>query len=220
MRQIRSLLAAAVVVAVPTVTRAQGYDPAFSGTYTSSGSFFCDGAGFPVGSTCSASGNSLTLGSGGSLLTLTYVPLAPQTILVNGTRRPITFGSITESFSGSGPFAFPVGKNPNLLTFGFVLTITGTNNRFGFTESGSHTFGYVVTDPTGTQHVNCCNYYSGYTFAGGGELEQFGDVPLSTNGAPALVTGTIGTVPEPATLALTLGGLAVLGAGARRRARA
>lgn len=197
---------------------------AYTQSYTTSGFFSCfGGGGFAPGSTCDVSGNTLTLGSGGSFMTLTFSGLT-QTITATNERVPVaSFGTITKTFSGSGPFQFPTPRNPNVLTFGFTLDITG---------AGTKRFGYIISQPgTTAAEVNCCGDDSGYSdYVGfapppppppfrydGVVLNQFSDLTLRADATSINLGGAIGLVPEPATFALAGLGLAALGLAAARR---
>lgn len=195
----------------------------YTAEYTTSGSFTCGSPGFlPVGATCSASGNAITIGNGGAFLTLAFNGIASQRITAaNYESRPVTLGSITKTFGGSGPFTFPASLNPNVLGFTFDLTINGSARRFGYRFDGSAT----------ELPVNCCEYFPAPNYGFGTApppppyrgvsvlFERVGGLTIrTTDTAPLGVTAVVGIIPEPATVALVgLGALAVGLYGARCR---
>jgi hypothetical protein len=226
-----SALFAASCALAPIAARAQGWsvlpsgDAAFTDTYTTVGSFSCWGGpgGFAPGSSCEASGNMLRLGNNGAFMTLMFTGLTRTITATHVAQRP-SLGTLSVVLSGSGPFAFPVPTNPNVLSFDFALSVTS-----GSLGAQTYRAGYIVTDPAAEQTRVCCTGYRhflgfgtptppppfGYTAV---VFDQFADVTLRPVTGSREISAQVALVPEPSTFALAaVGGLVGAGVAARRR---
>jgi hypothetical protein len=173
---------------------------------STSGSFFCRAA--PA---CTASGNSVILGTGDSATTLTFtgvdllVPISNHVV-------PVTLGTLSATSSSS---TFPTRTNPNVSIVGFRLEVSQTSpladhdslwQRYG--PGGRTTLRFMEGDTYFTLNPGVQGYgtmvYS---------LAPF-DIRIPMNGSVD-VTANAGVVPEPATL--TLVGFGLAAAVARRR---
>jgi PEP-CTERM motif len=165
---------------------------------------------------CSASGNTVILGSGDSAVTLTFDGVN-TTIPITNVAQRVTLGTL--SASANGVATFPSRTNELLPIVAFSLTLTHSTpvadsdflamrfGRGGLPQLGFMQGNVYFTLPTGPNPPGL-NYqaliYSLAPF-------EFA-VPL--NGSVD-ITADVGAVPEPATMLLVGFGLA--GAAARRR---
>jgi hypothetical protein len=215
----RTAAMACVVVAVVTsaeVARADSFS--LAGTFSTSGVFTCLGRELA----CSGSGtDTLTLGSGSNVATLTFVGVNTDLTITNRA-APIVLGQFV--VDGPDDFTFParLNSNPPILAFDFSLAHTapvvdtnvirlgfgpGGNPNLRFLQGRSHT-GFPLT---GVDLGPGFNYSMiVYSF----NLNPFF---ISGNGTTDF-TADVGVVPEPATIFLVGAGLA--GAVARRRRKA
>jgi hypothetical protein len=189
-------------------------DPLLFGTghLTTSGVFNCFNI---VG--CSASGSTVTIGSGANVVTLTFTGV-DTTFPVMNTAVPLSLGTFTSTGTGD---QFPTGINPNIpfVKLSFELKqdapSLGTGRLgLGFGPGGGTQLGFMqgntyMTLPAG-----------GFVPAGYNLLvytlsPDVFYIPL--NGSVNL-TANAGVVPEPGTMVLVGSGL-VLAWRARRRVR-
>ena len=168
------------------------------------------------GGSCSASGNTLTLVSGSSSMTISFTGTT-QTVIAKGTRSgPLEMGMFTKSFTG-GPFSLPPVASVNGALFQFEMLLKST---LPFPTSASIRFGY--TSRTGNALPNDCCQYPTYTILAalippeplrysGPLYDTFAGVNISLDQTPNTITSRVGLVPEPETIALLASGLGMLG---------
>lgn len=186
-------------------------------TITTTGGFFGNGV---------SGANSITYGSGGDTLTLTFVGANNSWTNppVNAAGAIVTsFGQVLVSVTGNGATITPTnlhiagthtGSPFGQFSFNFTASIAGTitqdssNARLLFPRTftltslqgaGNYTHMVFTVDHVNGAFVNL--------------------VPPSVNGGLTNVTGTAGPIPEPGTLVLLGTGLVGFAAGARRRLR-
>lgn len=196
----------------------------FITSLTTTGFFQCGDPFYMIGS-CQVSGNgsSLTLGSGGAFMTLTFLGLT-QTILATSTTHPVYLGSVLKTFSGSGQFLFPTSKNINVPLFFFYMpmTVQGGTPLWG----GTWGAGYLPLSRTRIPK-SCCDLpdalawgispsrtpygYSSLAF------DPFYGSVMTVTGEPMSLYANVGIAPEPATIWLTGTGLISVAAVLRRR---
>jgi hypothetical protein len=185
-----------------------------AGAFKTSGVFRCYGE-----VTCSGEGtNTVTLGSGDNMATLTFVGVE-RTLDITNVAHTVNLGRFEST--GSPEFTFPERINPNIRTLGFLLTIEHTaplaetrQLAWFFGPGGASTIRFLM-GPTYTSfdlppNAPPFNYW--------GFIYSFKPVPPSISGFGTTdLNADVGAVPEPATLLLVGAGLA--GAFARRRSR-
>jgi hypothetical protein len=169
---------------------------------------------------CSASGNSVVLGTGSNTATLTFTGVDSTFDVTNVSRR-VFLGRFTST--GSEGFTFPTRTNPNvpILQFNFQLTHTSpfddTNIKpWNFGPGGGTTLRFMIGHTaSGIFIPPSISAGSGYdmivySYLPGG--------PPSLNGVGSTdLFADVGVIPEPATMILVGAGLA--GVVARRRKR-
>ena len=192
---------------------------------TTSAVFRCVGAQyFLPGGGCIASGNSLTLFSATSSMTLTFTGSIQSVIATNQRDRDIVMGTLSKTFTG-GPFTLPAFATPNGPMFSFQLLLASTTP---ITTGGSMLFSY--TAKTGTSlPFDCCepSDYTALAIApppapltyGSMVYDTFRGVDITFDTAPQTITARVGLVPEPASALLFASGFLTLAAtlGLRRR---
>lgn len=232
-RRVVCVLVGTITAAAARPAAAQGWSQLPNGEWgfntdlATTGVFGCGPAAFlPAGASCAASANSITIGNAGSFLTMTFAGTT-QTITATNVRQPVgSLGTITKSFSGSGPFTFPLTTNPNVVLLTFRLNLTTA------TSVGGTTFGYLGTSPS-TLVYNCCDAFArDFVALGTAPLppgarsstvmvfNNFAAPVFTTGPGSVALGGQVGLVPEPGTVALTAAGLAAVALGAARRRRA
>ncbi len=191
---------------------------------TTTGFFQCGDPFYLIGS-CNVSGNSITLGSGGAFMTLTFQGIS-QIITATNVSQQVHLGSVTKTFSGTGPFLFPTSTNMNVPLF-FVYMHLATSSPL--VRSGTWGAGYLPLSRTAIPK-SCCDYlpdvvefsmdpspppfmYGGFVF------DAFSGTTLTVTGEPMDIYANVGIVPEPATIWLTGTGLVGVFAALRRRRR-
>jgi hypothetical protein len=196
----------------------------FITTLTTTGFFQCGDPFFMIGSCqVSANGNSLTLGSGGAFMTLTFLGLS-QSIMATNIAQPVYVGSVTKSFSGSGQFLFPTSTNSNVPLFFLYIDIG--------LQAGTPLWGSVwgaAYLPLSRTSIPRGSWDTGdglgwgiipspepYTY-GSVALDPFWGATMTVTGEPLQIYANAGIAPEPATIWLTGTGLAVVAASLRRR---
>jgi hypothetical protein len=199
----------------------------FITTMTTTGFFQCGDPFYLIGS-CQASGRSITLGSGGAFMTLTFQGLR-QTILATNVSQPVHYGTVTKSFSGTTPFLFPTSKHIGVPLFFFYIQVglSGTTPSLG---GGTWGAGYRPVSRTSIPKT-CCDYldnalafvpttpspppsnYSAVAF------DHFWGMTMTATGEPADIYSNMAIVPEPATIWLTGTGIMCVAAALRRRRR-
>jgi hypothetical protein len=185
-----------------------GIDGAFStgGIFTCRPTLACSGTGT----------NSVMLGSGSNIATLTFHGV-DSTVVISNVARPVTLGHF-EVTSGPG-FTFPTRPNPNVAILNFNLTVHHTSP----TDDTNHVF--WTFGPGGKpylQQLMGSSYTSFPLFESspGHNYDRFvysfSSLPLRISGSGMTdLNASVGTIPEPATMLLVGAGLA--GAIARRR---
>jgi len=194
--------------------------------YTTTGFFKCAAPFYVIGS-CSASGNTMTLGTGGSSITFTFQGVSQTQTITAGKSAQVSLGTISKTFSGSGPHVFPGGRHRNVPLFYFSIIF---NTSFPIAATDTWTGGYLARSPT-RMPDNCCdglgpNYVSfpvteppppyGYTQL---VFHDFEGTTFTTDPYDIDITGQAAVIPEPATIWLTGSGLLGLLALAKRRRR-
>jgi hypothetical protein len=197
----------------------------FITSLTTTGFFQCGEAYAIIGS-CQVSGNSITLGSGASVMTMTFQGLS-QMITANNVGTPVTLGTVTKTFSGTGPFLFPATRNVNTPLFYFFIQLGLSGGTPGVTGD-TWGAGYNGVSRTSIPKT-CCDYlpdwvafhvpppsnatYNVVSFDG------FFGTTMTATGDPMSISTNVAIIPEPATIWLTGTGLVGLFAALRRRRR-
>ncbi len=156
-----------------------------------------------------------TIGGIGGLMSITLASAGTLTLTLNDVSNVIS-GSVYDLTTGAGvDLGFTTVNDFSMPTTGtYTITIS---------SAGTYTFG--VTDLT-EQYYGQTDTLPGY-LAGTGYLDNAGTVPDAANNGPVLSASTsifsvdasfVTAVPEPASLTLLAGGLAITGALRRRRA--
>lgn len=195
----------------------------YTQSLTTSGMFAClNASNYLPGGSCTAFGNTLTLVSGTSTMTITFTG-SVQSVLATGTRSgPLVMGAFTKSFTGT-PFTLPPVASVDGALFRFDLLLTSLSP---FPTSDGISFGY--TSRTGTSlPYDCCDYR---TYAalrvllppeplryGAALYDTFTGADLRFDTSPTTITARVGLIPEPTTVVLMMTGLACLTIVGRRR---
>lgn len=192
---------------------------------TTSAVFSCIGTPyFLPGGGCIANGNSLTLFSAASSMTITFTGAIQSVIATNQRNMDLVMGTLTKTFTGA-PFALPASAAPNGPLFSFDLLLTSTSP---IATSGIMRFGY--TSKTGASlPFDCCDSpdYTALAIApppapltyGRVVYDTFRGLDITFDTAPQTITARVGLVPEPASMLLLGAGLLALGGTVHRRRR-
>lgn len=194
---------------------------------TTAGTFTCIGAAYYLpGGGCTASGNTLTLFTPNSSMTVIFTASTQTVVATNMRDRDLVMGTFTKTFTGA-PFTLPGFASPYGSMFSFELLLSSTQP---ITTSGSMRFEYPFSTGTSLQ----ANFgESGRDYAvlfptrapspityGAIVYNTFVGVNLTFDAAPQTITSRVGLVPEPSTFALLATGiLCLVGVRASRRSR-
>ena len=226
-------LAALGILSVANPVHAQGWgllpDGGWGYTHslTTSGRFTCLGAAYYLpGGGCTASGNTVTLFTANSSMTVIFTASTQTVVATNMRDLDLVMGTLTKTFAGA-PFTLPGFSSQYGSMFSFELLLsstqpaatsgsmrfeypanTGTSLPANFGESGRD---YAVLFPTPAPSPITYGAIVYNTFVG---------VNITFDAAPQTITSRVGLVPEPSTFALfTVGILGVTGIGALKRNR-
>jgi hypothetical protein len=184
----------------------------FNAAVTTSGMFGC-----LKEPACSASGDTVVLGTGDDAVTLTFSGVS-TTIPITNAAQPVTLGTLSASGS-AGATVFPMRTNELLPILQFVLTLThatpvaesdslwmrfgpGGQSQLSFMQGNTYFSLAAGPNPPGQNYPMLIYSLAPFNFS----------VPM--NGSVD-ITADVGAAPEPATLLLV--GLGLAGAAARRR---
>jgi len=188
----------------------------FNAAFSTSGVFRCGAI-----ADCSASGTSITIGSGPVALTLTFTGVS-RSLAIGNADVPISFGSITATTSDPA-FVFPASANPNVPILHFDLTTTQTSPAPGsFTQRmtfgpGGSTAVPVLSSPSNYLAFSAGVNPPGFRYTSiAYSIEPF-PFSIRSTGVTEL-QGIAGAFPEPATMILVGSGLAGTALLRRRRA--
>lgn len=220
----------AVLLFAPAL-RAQGWITLPNGElgyvtdYTTSGFFQCGDPLYMLG-TCTASGNTITLGNGANTMTMVFNGVSGVVTATN-TRVPgYAMGTISKTFSGPGQFTFPGTKNINVPLFYFSIAI---NSSFPVNASGTWQAGYLPLSSTSIP-VSCCEGFAtsvvlpvvppaapyNYSYV---IWDSFQGATMTVTPEDLVLTASTGVVPEPAVIWLTASGCLALAPVLWRRRR-
>ena len=197
----------------------------FITTMTTTGLFTCGDPFFLIGS-CQVSGRSITLGSGGAFMTLSFQGLT-QSIMATNVTQPVFYGTVKKTFSGTGAFQFPTSTNINVPLFYFYMKV-GLSGAIGpLWGTQKWGAGYLPLSRTSIPK-SCCDDPDvlGYLPTTGSPapynyssivLHSFWGTTMTVTGEPINVYSNMAIVPEPATIWLTATGLVSVAAALRRR---
>lgn len=199
----------------------------FITSLTTTGFFQCGEAYAIIGS-CQASGNSITLGSGGSFMTMMFQGLS-QIITATNVGTPVQLGTVTKSFSGSGPFLFPASRNINAVLFYFFINLAVTGATPGWTTGSTWGAGYLPLSRTSIPK-SCCDYLPDFVAFDAGQspapfnygmliFDGFWETKMTATGEPMTIYTNAAILPEPSTIWLTGTGIMCVAAALRRRRR-
>jgi hypothetical protein len=124
-----------------------------------------------------------------------------------------------------GTFTSQDWSNPTYITFGVVMSLTGTNPDLPFSVQFYDSSFAVINTYSGTTSANVLSPFQPLTLAipGTGVLSDVAGIQFTWDGGGTINTtaATISAVPEPSTYALlALGASALGGYAVRRRNRA
>jgi hypothetical protein len=196
----------------------------FITSLTTTGFFQCGEAYAIIGS-CQVSENSITLGSGGSFMTMTFQGLS-QMVTATNVGTPIQLGTVTKSFSGSGPFLFPASRNINTPLFYFFINLAPTGGTPGWTGD-TWGAGYLPLSRTSLPK-SCCDYLPDFVVFDVGQspapfaygalgFDGFWETTMTATGEPMSIYTNVGILPEPSTIWLTGTGIVGVVAALYRR---
>ncbi len=234
MRNSLAGLALGAIASLPSAADAQwreetpGGEWYFHSSVTLAGRFSCLTPFRTPGSSCLASGNSVTITNGGGWMTLTYVGGRVLEFDAHYTKtNTYSLGHIERSFGGTEPFVMPSVFTSAHTVLSFGNGIVGAT-WFGFegggrlgakvpTESPGTPAAWLATRPLPAPYLSKYVMYWHHLDPNSGAQFNLN----STDTSPILLVGSVSLIaPEPSTWALlgtgllTLGGLAV-----RRRKR-
>jgi len=231
-----AIVAAGLSLAAPSASaqwrQLPSQDWAYTFDVTTTGVFRCGLARHIRGGTCTASGNSLLLTYGEASLTLTFVGVTQPVTLVTGPSDGIVnigVGFVQQTLGGSGQFLFPSGGLAHplfTLSVGFDVSTDGPVPFSDFTTKVLKAYALgspreaVTLGGIGPRYVGVAPPPDGVGVTAMA-FERFNEPRIVVGGGTAAITANAVLLPEPATVALTAGGLLALGGvGALRRRRA
>ena len=194
----------------------------YSHNLTTAGRFGC-GQYYAAGSGCLASGNSVTLFTPASSMTITFTASTQTVVATNSRDVDLVMGTLTKTFTGA-PFTVPAMLNPKHLVFSFSLLLSST---LPMATTGRLSWGYSAQTGTAFPYdyaISFSDYVqlgvtpppSPYTYSSM-VYDTFRGLDVTFDTTPQTITGRVGIIPEPATTVLLGTGVVVLGVVARGR---
>jgi hypothetical protein len=215
----RLSVAAAALVLTPQLHGQVLLNYTFS--YATSGVFACNAY---YAAYCSASGNSVTVTNGGSVLTVNFTGTSDQATVNRGDGTNFTIGTLSESLMGPDPFLFPYDGIAGIPIFYLAITIGETGPVTGGGGWSWWAFPIGVDQSTVMFSRIGSDYTSlpipaGYTRSELLATTDADSYPLAGDGSPLELTGHFNIVPEPNTIVLVATGLGMLAIGGLRSRR-
>jgi hypothetical protein len=224
-RRALAALAAATLALAPMPAAAQVWVPLPNGDYGASFSygtaatFRCAMHTVVLGE-CSTGPGSITYTRPTGSLTLTFTGSAATVTATTYGGQVVLLGTLTPTFTGSGPFIAPTPGRE----YWPIFTMSMTGLGLGSGSYGGHAFvesGGITIGATGANFVTSA--LPPPPSGRGSQIVVLDGIPVlritETTTVPLLITGWIGITPEPATWVTLASGLLALGGLAMRRRR-